>query len=151
MRETDEIAWLRGVLEQATPGPWRVDPEYPSTEVVAEDSTCIVEMHSEYWHSNEQCQRDGLNAQAIAALGTLWPELLAAVEVLVSRECAGCNLGYALREVYREDGSACVEHHGGPRGRRWVMACSVPLAEHRVRVALRDAIRAHRERVDAGE
>lgn len=106
MSETDEIAWLRTVLEQATPGPWE------SREW--EDLAAIVGKGGRGWVLEGDVVPAGQDARAVAALGTLWPFLVSLAEAVDT----------------------------APRER--------DVHEAKVR-ALRDAIRAHRERVDAGE
>lgn len=105
---SDEIARLRALLGEATPGPWERVPTYPHRWAVDSKSGVIAALGA-----------TPADAKTIAALGTLWKPMLAAVDRLHEHwsmcthedhdgdPCEDCGAFDALR-------AAIAEHLGEP-------------------------------------
>lgn len=88
-----DLERLRAVLEAATPGPWTTHVEDPGWDEPRVG--WVPEVLTIYGADGDMMPE--ANARAIAALGTLWPELLAVAEAAEDDTTQGVN--QALRAL----------------------------------------------------
>ena len=105
-RMKEQLTWLRGLLEKAQPGPWRAQ----SLGKVGNwgpdpDSAAVATDWGKGAHNRMVVRRppstyevvDDEDAIAIAALGTLWPQLLAVATAAQKATACGHKSRYPLR------------------------------------------------------
>ena len=97
MSEIDDV---RAVLDAATPGPWRVTPNDLGVESESNSPGMLAELYG------DTTEAMGIDARAIALLGSTWREALDVIEIAASPRQAG------LRQAVDAWRAAVREHEG---------------------------------------